>query len=51
MGDYLRQRENNGLVQVKPGRGATLGKEKTIGLVQVKTGVGDQPKEKRKQMY
>ena len=32
------------------GGGPALGKEKTNGLVQVKQGWGDQPKEKRKQM-
>ena len=32
--------KTNGLVQVKQGWGATLGKEKTNGLVQVKQGWG-----------
>ena len=47
----LRKRENKWISTGKNrGRGTNLNKEKTNGLVQVKTGVGGQPKEKRKQM-
>ena len=47
----LRKRENKWISRGKNrGGGPTLGKETPNGLLQVKTGVGDQPKEKRKQM-
>ena len=50
-GTKLRKRENKWIsTDRNRGGGTTLGKEKTNGLVQVKTGPGDQPKEKRKQM-
>ena len=50
-GNNLRKRENKWFsTGKKKVEGPTLGKEKTNGLVEVKTGLGDQPKEKRKQM-
>ena len=49
MGSYQRKRENKWISTGKNrGGGPTYGKEKTNGLVQVKSGVWDQPKEKRK---
>ena len=45
------KRENKWISTGKNRGGETnLKTEKTNGLVQVKTGVGDQPKEKRKQI-
>ena len=50
MGDYLRKRENKWISTGKNRVGwTTSGKEKTNGLVQVKTGAERQSKGKRKQ--